>query len=125
MSKKKKPFYFNPDTFVREVFKALHFDAKDKAAHAALRKEIVAALGDRVMATIFNSFRQRDIQLFEKMLQDHPELEQIDAVLLIAPQIKGLKERLERQINSLYFELIHDAERIRDLMLPQALTKAT
>ena len=114
--KKKSPLYFKPDSFVDEVFKALKIDPREKAAHAELREEVVIALGDRIMATIFNNFAQREIKLFEQMLQDHPELDPIDAVMIIAPQIEGLTEALERNINSLYYELVRDADKIQELM---------
>ena len=109
-----KPTYFHPDSFVDEVIKALGLD--DGNNHSELREELVTCLSDRIMATIFNSFDQREIKLFEKMLADHPELDPLDAIMMIAPWIDGLKDKLERNINSLYAELVHDAAKVEEFM---------
>jgi hypothetical protein len=50
------------------------------------------------------------MKLFERILADHPELDEVDALMVLAPSIDGLKEKMERNINSLFYELIKNAE---------------
>jgi len=123
-SSQNKPSYFDPETFVNKVFEGLGIDPKNEQSNGELRDEIVIALGDRIMATVFNNFSQKEIKLFDSMLRDHEELDPIDVVMIIAPQIEGLKDALERNINSLYFELIRDADDIRALMLQKIPAKS-
>lgn len=123
-SSQNKPSYFDPETFVTRVFEALGIDPKNEQSNGELRDEVVLALGDRIMATVFNNFTQKEIKLFDNMLRDHEELDPIDVVMIIAPQIEGLKDALERNINSLYYELIRDADDIRALMLQTTSTKS-
>lgn len=108
----KKTKYFDVERFVSEVIRDMKFGKIAAPVEMELRGVIEAQLGDRIMATIINSFQEKEMQLFNNILKDHPELDEIDAVMMVAPNVPGLSEKLERNINSLYRELVYDAEHV-------------
>jgi hypothetical protein len=110
----KAPLYFQVNKFVDEVIKAMKIGKTSDFKNAALREEIEARLGDRIIVTVINSMETRELKIFESLMVDHPELDEIDALMVMAPNMPGLKEKLERNINSLYAELAYDAERIEE-----------
>ena len=107
-----KPQYFKIEKFIDEVIKDMKLGDAPAPTMLALREAIEAKLSDRILATVINGMEERELILFETMLTDHPELDEIDALMVLAPQIHGLKEKMERNINSLYSELTYDAEQI-------------
>jgi hypothetical protein len=114
----KKAHYFNPDSFVDDVIKAMKLGKTSEAALAALREEIEQLLSERIVTSVISCFGTRELNLFEKMLEDHPELDEIDALMIMGPEVPGVKEYLERQIQSLFFELTRDADEIGKRMKP-------
>lgn len=111
-----KQNYFNPDKFIDEVIAAMSLGDTDAATTLALREEIEVLLNDRIVSTVIGAFDKREMELFEKILEDHPELDEIDAMMVIAPEVPGLKESLERALNSLYFELAYNARQVEEGM---------
>lgn len=114
--KQKMPIYFDAKGFIDDVMKEMQLDETPAPIRLELREAIFDRLSDRIMSTVLSSFEEKDVVIFENMLQDHPELDELDVVMIVAKQIKGLKERLERQINSLYSELTYDAAKIKEAM---------
>jgi hypothetical protein len=110
--------YFNPDNFIDQVIAAMKIGKSPVSSMQALRDEIELQLGQRIVDTVISSMGKRELELFEKVLDDHPELDEIDAIMMLAPDMPGIKDKMERQINSLYFELVSDAETIGKQMNP-------
>lgn len=100
-----KQNYFNPAKFIDDVIKAMNLGTVAAPTMLALRDEIETLLSERIIGTVIGGFGKREMELFEKILEDHPELDEIDAMMVIAPEVPGLKDNLERQINSLFTEL--------------------
>ncbi len=111
-----KPMYFDVDNFVNQVLQAMKLGDVPAPVLLDLRETIENRLSDRIMGTVIESFGEQEMMLFEKLLTDHAELDEVDVVMMIAPQINGLKEKLLRNINSLYEELTYDADRIEESM---------
>ena len=112
----KKPNYFDVEKFVAEVIDAMKLGNVTTPVLMELRSAIETRLSDRIMATIVNAFTDRDMNMFQNALKDHPEIDEIDALMMIAPNIEGLNEKMEKNINSLYSELVYDAEKIDEAM---------
>jgi len=113
-----KQNYFNPDKFIDDIIAAMNLGNADAATLLALREEIETLLNERIVNTVIGGFGKREMELFEKILEDHPELDEIDAMMVIAPEVPGLKESLDRTLNSLYFELAYNARQVEEGMHP-------
>ncbi len=108
--------YFKYEEFVNDVLDALKVQDKTSESAEELKLGIVMRLSQRVMDTVIDSFMDKELDMFERILLDHQEIDELDAIMMIAPQIPGLKERIEREIQSLYEELIYDAQEIDRLL---------
>jgi hypothetical protein len=106
----KKAVYFDAEKFIGDVITAMGLGEVRAPLMLELREEIGLHLSQRIVGTIIDSFSRRDLDLFEKLLEDHPELDEVDALMVLAPGIEGLKEKMERNINSLFAEMVRNAE---------------
>ena len=111
-----KPQYFNIQKFIDEAIKDMKLGDVAAPTMLALRETIEARLSDRILVTVIDGMGEREMKLFETLLTDHPELDEIDALMVMAPEMPGLREKLENSINSLYAELTYDAEKIGQSM---------
>jgi hypothetical protein len=109
----KKTLYFNAEKFIDDVIEKMDLGNAKAVTMKELRDEIELTLNERIVGTVIDSFSQRELTLFEQLLEDHPELDEIDALMVLAPGVEGLKDRLEREINSLFFELIRDSKIVK------------
>ncbi len=107
-----KTTYFDPKIFVASVIDAMKLGEVTAPTMMAMQREIEGLLSDRILGTVIDSMGEKELKMFNNMLEDHPELNEMDALMVLAPSIDGLKEKLERAINSLYGELVYDAEKI-------------
>ncbi len=112
----KKPQYFDPKVFVDKVMHDCEFGKLDESTERALREGIQRRLAERIVASVIESFTEREIALLEKVIEDHPELDDIDAIMLIATEVQNLQERLEKAIMDLYEEMVYDARQIQVAM---------
>jgi|GEM_PF-2045945 len=112
----KKPQYFDPKVFVDKVMRDCDFGDLDEETRVALEEGIQRRLAERIVASIIDSFNEREFTLLEKVMEDHPELDDIDAVMLISTEIPNLQEKLEKAIMDLYDELVFDAKEIQQAM---------
>jgi len=110
--KVKKIQYFAVDRFVDDVITAMDLGEVTAPVLVGLKQAISQKLGDRILFTVLNSFKDRELDILENLIQDHPELDELDALWLAAHEVEGLNEKLIREINSLYAELTYDAEKI-------------
>ena len=113
-----KTNYFKPDKFVDDVIAAMKLGRVDAPTMLALREQIESMLNERIISTVVGGLRRRELDLFEKILEDHPELDEIDALMVIAPEVPGIKDSLERSINSLFFEFTYNAAQVEKGMKP-------
>lgn len=111
-SNKKKIQYFQVDKFVEDVITAMKLGDTTAPVLLELQNAIAQKLGDRILFTVVNSFQERELRMFENMLNDHPELTELDCLWLTAHEIEGLKDKLIKEVNALYAELVYDADKI-------------
>lgn len=117
-TKSKKVQYFRIDLFVDDVINAMKLGEVTAPLLLELQNAIADKAGDRILTTILGSFKERELKMFENMLKDHPELDELDVLWLVAHEIGGLKKKLEGEINSLYAELVYDAKKIDEAIKP-------
>ena len=109
---KKKPQYFNPNIFVDALLKELKMDKADPEILDDLRKEITLTLAERVNAVVVSSLSEKDVFLLKKTLEDHPELDEIDCLTMITPNIPGMDQRIINAVEDLYTELVDNVRLI-------------
>ncbi|MBP7058117.1 hypothetical protein KBB06_02120 [Candidatus Gracilibacteria bacterium] len=112
-----KAIYFQVDKFVDSVIKDMKLHDINAPTRLALHQMIEEKLAERIVLTIIDHFGAKEVEMFDKLLNDHPEMSEIDAMIMMAPDIQGLKEDLENRVNSLYKELTYDAARIDEALL--------
>lgn len=116
-----KAIYFDPKKFVASVISDMKLGEESAPTILELGKGIEALLGDRILATVVRGMDDREFSLFNNILDSHPELSEVDALIVMAPNIQGLKEKLEATINSLHSQLVYDAENIEINLSPQTV----
>jgi len=114
----KKTLYFNAEKFIDDVIATMELGKAKAVTMQALREEIGLTLSERIVGTVIDGFGTRELTLFETLLEDHPELDEIDALMVLAPGVEGLKEKLERNINSLFFEMVRDSKIVKQYSSP-------
>ncbi len=100
------PIYFQADKFADQVIKDMNLLTTDAAYIKELKQEIINLLGERIISVLIDHFGPNEVERFEKLMDDHPEISEMDAMILMAPEIPGLKEDLEKQVDSLHQELL-------------------
>ncbi|MCA9373961.1 MAG: hypothetical protein R3B71_02305 [Candidatus Gracilibacteria bacterium] len=113
---KQKVQYLDVDAFVSDVLEAMKLGDVPAPVLVELRETIADRLADRIMNTILSSFGDKEMKMYENVLQDHKELDELDALMIISQNIDGLPDKIERNINSLYEELIYNADKIEEAM---------
>ena len=115
-NQKQKPVYFNAENFVQMLLKETGMDKADPKVIEELSLEISQTLSDRITATVITSLGDKEMFLLEKTLEDHPELDEIDALSIITSYIPGLDDRILKEVSDLYEELVGNVKDI-DLRL--------
>ena len=119
----KKPQYFDSKVFVDKVMRDCNFGEIDDKTREALEEGIQRRLAERIVATLIDSFTEREFALLEKVIESHPELDDIDAIMLISNEIPNLQERLEKAIMDLYEEMTYDAKEIQQALDTRAMAE--
>ncbi|MBD3270636.1 hypothetical protein GF376_03865 [Candidatus Peregrinibacteria bacterium] len=102
-------FFFDADQFVHNVLIASKMMDADPQTIDELAIEIKGLLSTRIMETIVDSFGERELFLLNKLLEDHPQIDEIDALSLIVPMVDGLDELIIKTVDGLFDELIENA----------------
>lgn len=97
--------YFNLESFIDSIIAELHTDATDEKTMADLRSSLESLLRQRLIATVAESLNDRELTLFEHMEGDHPELSDLDALMLTLHDVDDIKDRLTETINQLHEEM--------------------
>ena len=105
---------FNAAQFAEEVLKETGMQNIKPEVKQQLTEEIIQTLTESVIGVLIDSFTDREFFLFRKILEDHPNIDEIDAVSVIAPSIPGINELLLKTISDLFEELVEDARLINN-----------
>lgn len=108
----KKPQYFNIDDFVDSVIAELHVGDQQGPALDELRLTIAQQLRQRLVMKIFQELDREHFTMFERLLKDHPELGELDALMMMLPNIEGMREKLVDTVNILHEELATEARAV-------------
>ncbi len=112
----KKVQYFNSQAFVDKVLEDCQLGDVSAQERSELEEQVERRLSERITATVINGMTERDMQLYEKVLADHPELDDMDALTVIASNLPDLQMKLLKSIQDLYEELTYDAQQIQMAM---------
>ena len=111
--KQKKVQYFNPQAFVDKVLDDCKLGDVDANVRAELAEQVERRLSERITATIINAMTDKDMRLYEKVLADHPELDDMDALTVVASSLPDVQVKMLKSIQDLYEELTYDAQQIQ------------
>jgi len=114
--KQKKVQYFNSQAFVDKVLQDCELGDVSTQDRAELSEQIERRLSERITAVVINGMKDKDMDLYEKVLADHPELDDMDALTIIASGLPDLQIKLLKAIQDLYEELTYDARQIQRAM---------
>lgn len=117
------PQYFNPQEFINRVIEACHFGQLDTPTRELIEDAISQRLIERITTTIIGSFAESELLLLEKILEDHPELDEINAIGMVAQNVPGIEKKLVKAFKDLFEEFTHDAEEIQKHMDKSALVR--
>ncbi|HEV7424370.1 MAG TPA: hypothetical protein VGO21_04240 [Candidatus Paceibacterota bacterium] len=109
---KQKPIYFNVENFVQMVLKETAMDKAEPSVVEELGLEIANTLSKRITATVIASLGDKELFLLEKTLEDHPELDRIDALSIITSYVPGLNDRILKEVSDLFDELVDNVKEI-------------
>ncbi len=112
-SKTEKVHYFNSKAFVQKVLDDCDLGEVSSSLRGELEEQVERRLAERITAVIVHNFEDKELTLFEKVMQDHPELDDIDAMTIVAAGIPDLQVKLLKGIQDLYEELTYDAREIQ------------
>jgi hypothetical protein len=101
-------FYFDADMFVQNVLIATGMDKASIETIDKISFEIKATLSERIMEVVINSFSDRELFLLNKLIEDHPQIDEIDALSLIVPTVPGLADLIVKTVDDLFDELVQD-----------------
>ena len=122
---KTKVKYFDYREFVNKVLEDCKLGSMPEQVKVELEDAVERRLGERITATIINTFGERELRLLEKVLVDHPELDEVDALTVVSSNIPGLQEKLGKAIQDLYDELTYEASSIQQSMDMRAVAEAS
>lgn len=111
--KQKKVQYFNPQLFVDKVLDDCKLGDVPADVRAELAEQVERRLSERITATIINAMSDKDMRLYEKVLADHPELDDMDALTIVASSLPDVQVKMLKSIQDLYEELTYDAQQIQ------------
>ena len=115
----KKPEYFNVKKFIDSVIEEMKLGETPPDIMERLREMIELRLSRRIMDTVIDAFTPEDMQVYQMILEDHRELDEIDAIMIIAQNKDGMEDLIIRNINSLFEELTYTSSRVEDAMKKQ------
>lgn len=105
-------YYLDPAKFVNKVITDMKLGAVAPAILTSLKEAITLRLADRILGTVIDSFSEKELKSFENFLNEHPELDEMDALFVTAQEVPDIDDKLRRNIESLYRELTYDADMI-------------
>ncbi|MGL5831080.1 MAG: hypothetical protein ACRCZE_02925 [Candidatus Altimarinota bacterium] len=111
-NQKSKSGYFNSDHFVHLVLSDTKMLNAEPEVVDQLSAEIERLLNERIISTVVSEFKDKELFLLEKMMADHPELDEVDVISILAENLPGLNDLIVKTVNDLYEELVGDVKSI-------------
>ncbi len=102
-------FFFDADKFVQDVIYASKMHDVAPATREKLAHEIKLTLHERITEAVISQFGERELFLMNKLLEDHPSIDEVDAMSLIVPTVPDLSDHLLKVLNDLFEELVTNA----------------
>ncbi len=107
---------FTPDHFVQEVLRACKFTNLPEQERLELEKGIHKRLAERIVATIMTNFGDKEAQMYNKLFEENPNIDEIEAIIRVSSDMPGVEEKVDKAISGLFEELTYDADQIEKTM---------
>ncbi len=111
-STRRNGIYFNTENFIQMLLKEIKMDKASPEVIEELSNEIAQTLSERVTAVVVASLGEKEVFLLQKTLEDHPELDEIDALSIITSYIPGLDNKILEAVSDLFDELVENSRSI-------------
>lgn len=117
-STRRNGIYFNTENFIQMLLKEIKMDKASPDVIEELSNEIAQTLSERVTAVVVASLGEKEVFLLKKTLEDHPELDEIDALSIITSYIPGLDNKILEAVSDLFDELVENSRSIDEKLNP-------
>lgn len=103
---------FTYKNFIDYVIEKMHLNDVKEPTKSKIKQEILHILGDRILYATANAMTEENLDTFNTMKEENPNLTVFEILFLMADQIPVLYEVMMKHINDLAEELIYDVERL-------------
>ncbi len=105
----RKPL-FDENLFAHQVIHEIGMSKASPAILDRLTLEIKRTLLERINATVFFHFSERELILIRNIMESHPDLDITEAVSLVAVQVEGLDDLIVKTVDDLFDELVEKSK---------------
>jgi len=104
---------FNKENFISSVLNDMEIKSPDDPRVVDLRWEIEGMLAERILSTIIDVMKEKDVKKYEQLLKESPERTDYEAVMEVAEDIEGIEPYLKKALSELYDELTYGFKKIK------------
>ncbi len=116
---------FNLKSFIQEVLMACKFANLSNKERLALEEAIERMLTERIIATIISSFGDKDVEMYEKLFLENSNIDQLEAILSVAAEIPGIREKVDKATQNLAGELTYNVGGVEKVIKTNQKAKIT
>ena len=91
----------------------------------ALEEAIERMLTERIIATIISSFGDKDVEMYEKLFLENSNIDQLEAILSVAAEIPGIREKVDKATQNLAGELTYNVGGVEKVIKTNQKAKIT
>ncbi len=100
--------FFNYEEFVNKFLKEAKLNQESEKIKNELREEIIIGLNNRIIDLCVKVLNNDEIEFIRKLLDEHPELDLMDALSEITSKIDNFDQLLVKLIADYYEELLEN-----------------
>lgn len=106
--------YFDAEQFAQKIIEDCGMGNSPHGLVEELKDAIMLRLSDRIIDTVTSSMNEQDVILMDNILKKNPDMDEFEALMIVAEQIPNLDKKMEKAILDLYEELVYTSYRITD-----------
>lgn len=103
---------FDLDAFIDALLVDMRMGGAAEEVRAELRRELELTFRERLMSLIVTSLSEGDLFALQQMRDERQDLDIIDILSIMVPQIPGLNELIVKEVDDFYEEMLGRARDI-------------